>query len=170
MNSKVVNEIVDWIKSLAIAGLLAIIIHAFFFAVIVVSGPSMETTLHDGERLIMNKIVYNFNEPERGDIVIFHANEKDDYIKRVIGLPGETIEYRNNQLFINNEPVDEPYLGDTYTRNFGPEVIPENTVFVMGDNRMESQDSRALGSISTDQIIGRVKLLIWPLNRFGFVE
>lgn len=171
MESKLVKEIIEWVKSLAIAGVLAIIIHTFLFAVVVVSGPSMETTLHNNERLIMNKIVYNFSDPKHGDIIVFHANEEDDYIKRIIGLPGETIQYRNNQLFINGEAIEEPYLSDTtYTTDFGPLEIPEGTVFVMGDNRLNSSDSRIIGSISEDKIVGRVNLLIWPLNRIGLVE
>lgn len=171
MDSKIVREIIEWIKSLAIAGLLAIIIHTFLFAVVIVSGPSMETTLHNNERLIMNKMVYNFNDPKHGDIIVFHATENDDYIKRVIGLPGDTVEYRNNQLFLNGEPVDEPYLNDsTYTNDYEPLILPEGSYFVMGDNRLNSTDSRIIGPISEDQIVGRVSLLIWPLNRIGFVD
>jgi len=171
MDSKLVREIIEWTKSLAIAGVLAIIIHTFLFAVVIVSGPSMESTLHNNERLIMNKLVYNFSEPEHGDIIVFHATEEDDYIKRVIGIPGDTIQYRNNQLFLNGEAIEEPYLTDTtYTSDFGPLEVPEGTVFVMGDNRLNSSDSRIIGPISEEKIVGRVNLLIWPLNRIGFVE
>lgn len=171
MESKLFKEVLEWVKSLAIAGVLAIIIHTFLFAVVVVSGPSMEATLHNNERLIMNKLVYNFNDAEHGDIIVFHATEQDDYIKRVIGLPGDKVEYRNNQLYINDEAVEEPYLADTtYTVDFGPVVVTEDTVFVLGDNRLNSTDSRIIGAISEDKIVGRVNLLIWPLNRIGFVE
>jgi len=170
MQSKVVKEIISWLKSIAIAAILAFIIHTFLFSIVIVDGVSMETTLHDSERLILNKITYRFNELERGDVVVFHATEKDDYIKRIIGLPGEKIEYKDNQLYINDVPIDEPYIGDVMTENFGPLVIPEGKVFVLGDNRTNSSDSRQIGPISIDQITGKVNYLIWPMNRFGKIN
>ena len=170
MKDTILNEIIEWIKSLAIAGILAFLIHTFLFAVVIVSGPSMETTLHNGERLILNKVVYHFTSPERGDIVVFHANNKDDYIKRVVGLPGEKLEYKNNQLFINDEPVEEPYLTNTITKDVPATIIPEGMLYVMGDNRTNSTDSRFLGPISMEKVVGRVKILIWPLNRFNIVD
>lgn len=170
MDSKTYKEILDWIKSLAIAGALALVIHTFLFAVVIVSGPSMEPTLHNNERLIMNKIVYKYQEPARGDIIVFHANENEDYIKRVIGLPGDTVGYKDNQLYINNEQVNEPYLTGVVTEDFEPVTVPEGEIFVLGDNRGNSTDSRIIGPISRDEVVGRVKVLIWPLNRIGLVD
>lgn len=164
------KELWDWLKSLVIAVILAYLIHLFLFAVVVVQGPSMEPTLHNNERLIMNKIVYQIGEPERGDIVVFHATKNDDYIKRVIGLPGDKLEFNNNQLFVNDKPVDEPYLTNTFTNDFGPVSVPEGTYYVLGDNRLNSTDSRVLGSIQMDKIVGRVKILIWPINKFSIID
>jgi len=169
MEEKKTNDLMEWIKSLVIAVVLAVLIHTFLFAVVIVSGPSMEPTLHDGERLIMNKIVYLFHEPERGDVVVFHATEADDYIKRVIGIAGDTIEFRNNHLFLNGKPVEEPYLTNAYTKDFGPVTVPEGTIFVMGDNRINSKDSREIGAVPLDKVVGRVKLLIWPIHHLRMV-
>ena len=180
MNSKVGKEIIEWIKSLVIAGIIAVIIHTFLFAIVIVDGPSMEPTLHSSERLILNKISYIISEPERGDIVVFHANEADDYIKRIIGLPGETVEVKNDQLFINGEIVLEPYLdkdkedihssGGLLTVNFGPVEVQEEQLFVMGDNRRNSTDSRILGTIPMEKLIGKTNTIIFPFNKFGKIE
>lgn len=170
MIGRIVNELFEWLKSLVIAGILAFIIHTFLFAVVIVSGPSMEPTLHNTERLIMNKIIYKINTPVRGDIIVFHASERDDYIKRVIGEPGDKVEYRNNLLYINDQQVKEPYLTNTYTEDFGPVYVPEGTIYVLGDNRRNSTDSRILGPVSLDKVVGRAKVLIWPLNRISVLE
>lgn len=173
MNSSFVKEVYEWIKSLVIAGILAYLIHTFLFAVVVVSGSSMESTLLDQERLIMNKIVYRIEEPKYGDIVVFHATETDDYIKRVIGVPGDVIEYKEDTLYINGEIMNEPYLEEKkkelaadllLTIDFGPVEVPDGMVFVMGDNRRNSTDSRDIGPISIDKIIGRVNYVIWPIQ------
>ena len=170
MESSIVQEVKEWVKSIAIAGILALIINTFLFSVVVVDGPSMEPTLHNSERLIMNKIVYRFKEPGYGDIVVFHANEKDDYIKRIIGLPGDKVEFKDNKLYINDEHVVEEYLPGAQTKDFGYSIVPKGQVFVVGDNRNNSSDSRMFGPISIDEIVGRVNILIWPLNRIGMVE
>ncbi len=172
MNSSFVKEVYEWIKSLVIAGVLAYLIHTYLFALVVVSGTSMESTLLDHERLIMNKIAYRIGEPQNGDIVVFHATETDDYIKRVIGVPGDIIEYKEDTLYINGEIIKEPYLeekkegleaGLLLTDDFGPVEVPDGMVFVMGDNRRNSTDSRDLGPIAIDKIIGRVNYVIWPI-------
>ncbi len=180
MKTKIVKEIMEWVKSLAIAGILAFVIHTFLFALVIVDGSSMEPTLYNSERLILNKISYNFNEPQRGDIIVFHANKSDDYIKRVIGLPGETVEVKDDELYINGELIPEPYLnsekerfhsiGSVLTKDFGPIKVQEGHLFVMGDNRNNSTDSRMIGTISIDEAIGRTNIIIWPLNKIGKVE
>ncbi|GGM21279.1 signal peptidase I [Paraliobacillus quinghaiensis] len=182
------SEWFDWLKALLIAILLAFIVRTFLFSPIIVEGPSMQPNLQNGDHMIVNKINYKLNEPERFDIVVFHATEKRDYIKRVIGLPGETVEMRADTLYIDGEPVEESFLateksqqasGQVYTMNFSmedsqylPEVIPEGHVFVLGDNRSNSTDSRSssLGLISYDQIVGNAVLIYWPINRFGFAN
>jgi len=179
------NEVWEWTKALVIALLIAVVVRYFLFTPIVVDGESMMPTLKDGDKMIVNKIGYRFGEPKRFDIVVFHAPEGKDYIKRVIGLPGEHIEYKDDQLYINGEPVDEPYL-DEYksqltegqlTQDFtlqdidpNMDVIPEGYVFVMGDNRRYSKDSRHIGVISEDDIIGKTSIVFWPLSEMKIVK
>ncbi|KGT72828.1 signal peptidase I, partial [Bradyrhizobium japonicum] len=106
------NEAWEWIKALAIAIALAFLIRTFLFAPFMVEGESMETTLHNQEKLVVNKAIYYLSEPKRGDIIVFHAEAKRDYIKRVIGVAGDTVEVKNDTLYINGKEVDEPYLAN----------------------------------------------------------
>lgn len=186
MAEKKKSEWLEWLKSLAIAILLAFIVKTFLFAPIVVDGPSMQPNLQDGDHMIVNKINYKINQPERFDIVVFHATEQKDYIKRVIGLPGETVELEDDILYIDGEPVDETFLtdeksqltdGQVYTMGFsmddipgGSMVIPEDQILVLGDNRSNSTDSRMLGFISSDQLVGNAVFIYWPFNRFGLAN
>ena len=179
------NELWEWIKALLIAFGIAVIIRYFLFTPIVVDGDSMMPTLEDGDRMIVNKIGYRIGDPKRFDIVVFHAPEGKDYIKRVIGLPGDYIEYKDDQLYINGKPYDEPYLDQykseltegTLTQDFtlqdvDPtlEVIPEGYVFVMGDNRRYSKDSRHIGIVSEDKIIGSTSIVFWPFDEIKIVK
>ena len=178
------NESWEWIKALLIAFGLAALIRVFLFTPIVVDGISMMPTLEDGDRMIVNKIGYTIGEPDRFDIVVFHAPEQKDYIKRIIGLPGDKVEYRDDILYINGEPLEEPYLNQykeevadsPFTEDFtlegklNSEVVPKDHVFVLGDNRRKSKDSRHIGVVPIDEIIGSTKIVFWPLNDFGFVE
>ncbi|WP_156289046.1 signal peptidase I [Oceanobacillus salinisoli] len=179
------NEWFDWLKALLFALGLAFIVRMFLFSPIVVDGPSMLPTLHDQDQMIVNKFTYKISEPERFDIVVFHASAQKDFIKRVIGLPGEHVEVKDEVLYINGEPVEEPFLREqkenmksyqTITNDFTMEdlpgeyeVIPEGHVLVLGDNRGNSTDSRMLGVISMDQIVGEASLIYWPLDRMQFV-
>lgn len=155
----------------------------FVFTPVVVKGDSMDPTLADGERVIALKNT----EIKRFDIVTFPApdDEGKNYIKRVIGLPGDTIEYKDDQLYINGKKTDEPYLDEykgeltdsqplTYDFNlkdlYGSEKIPEGELFVLGDNRRISKDSRIIGMIKEKNIMADVKYVFWPLNRFGTVD
>jgi signal peptidase I len=178
------NESWEWIKALLIAFGLAALIRVFLFTPIVVDGISMMPTLEDGDRMIVNKIGYTIGEPDRFDIVVFHAPEQKDYIKRIIGLPGDKVEYRDDILYINGEPLEEPYLNQykeevadsPFTEDFtlegklNSEVVPKDHVFVLGDNRRKSKDSRHIGVVPIDEIIGSTKIVLWPLKDFGFVE
>jgi signal peptidase I len=178
------NEIWEWTKALAIAVILAAVIRYFFFAPIVVDGLSMMPTLQDKDRMIVNKISYKLFGPKRFDIVVFHATEEKDYIKRVIGLPGDHIEYKNDTLYINGIPYEEPYLEkykkqvidgpltDPFTLEevIGRKTVPEGHIFVMGDNRRFSKDSRHIGTIPMDQVIGKANIVYWPLSDFGIVK
>lgn len=179
------NELWEWTKALLIAFAIAAFIRYFLFTPIAVDGESMMPTLHDGDRMIVNKIGYKIGEPERFDIVVFHAPEQKNYIKRVIGLPGETLEYKDDQLYINGEPIDEPYLDaykaqiidGTLTEDFTLkdidvelDVIPEGYVFVMGDNRRYSKDSRHIGIVEQKEIIGNTSLIFWPFSDIKIVK
>ncbi|MEW9667613.1 signal peptidase I [Ammoniphilus sp. 3BR4] len=172
------NEVWEWLKALAIAVVLAFVIRSFLFAPFVVDGTSMMPTLHDRERLIVTKLIYFIQEPSRGDIIVFHATAERDYIKRVIAVGGDKIEMKADQLYINDQPVDEPYLdefkqqalaeGYPLTGDFGPIDVPEGEIFVMGDNRRNSKDSRAIGTVPLDTVVGRADVVFWPLTDFRF--
>lgn len=169
----------DWLKAFVVALILALIIRTFFFSPIVVDGPSMQPTLYDRDQMIVNKFIYKLKDPDRFDIVIFHASEDKDFIKRVIGLPGEHVMVKDNVLYINGEEVEQPFLEGNHivTNDFtlemlpgGHEVIPEGYVLVLGDNRSNSTDSRSLGLVSIDQIVGKTNLVYWPLERIHIVK
>ncbi|MFG6148934.1 signal peptidase I [Halobacillus sp. B23F22_1] len=176
----------EWIKAFAIAAILAIIIRVFLFAPVIVEGPSMSPNLHNGDHLIVSKINYSLGEPDRFDIAVFHATDEQDYIKRVIGLPGEEVAMQGDELYINGEVVDEPYLedqkqslssGEQLTENFtieelpgGHETVPEGTVLVLGDNRDNSTDSRSIGMVPYEQLVGESLFSYWPFNRIGLVD
>nr|WP_255731166.1 signal peptidase I [Solibacillus sp. MA9] len=179
------NELWEWTKALLIAFAIAAFIRYFLFTPIVVDGDSMMPTLENGDRMIVNKFSYKIGEPERFDIVVFHAPEQKDYIKRVIGLPGDYVEYKDDQLYINGEAIDEPYLdaykaqisegnltGDFSLNDIDPslDVIPEGYVFVMGDNRRFSKDSRHIGIVEQKEIIGNTSIIFWPLNEIEIVK
>lgn len=172
------NELWEWTKALLIAVVLAAVIRYFLFAPIVVDGLSMMPTLKDQDRMIVNKLSYKIGEPKRFDIVVFHAPEQKDYIKRVIGLPGDTIEYKNDTLYVNGKPYDEPYLDEykkqvedgpltepfTLEEKIGRKTVPEGELFVMGDNRRFSKDSRHIGTIPMSKVIGKTSIIYWPIH------
>ncbi|GGJ92052.1 signal peptidase I [Lentibacillus kapialis] len=175
MNKKYFRKIMPIIL---VALALAIIFRSNLFASYIVNGESMEPTLYDGNLLMVNKVVYNLTDIERFDVIVFHADEQDDYVKRVIGLPGDEIVYKDDKLYINGEYAAEPFLesfrkmsDDTpYTEDFtlegvtGKTEVPEGKLFVMGDNRGESLDSRKIGFINAETIVGKVDVKYWPFS------
>lgn len=181
MREAVKKEGLEWLKAIGIGFIIFVFIRTFLFSNYEVEGSSMVPTLNDGNRLIVNKISYQIGELERYDVIVFHANEKEDYVKRIIGLPGDQIEYRDDHLYINGELLEEPFLeefrdhakGMTLTEDFtlseltGVETVPDGMLFVLGDNRRGSTDSREIGFISTDQVVGKVNLRYWPLDHVG---
>jgi len=136
-----------------------------------IEGTSMEPNLHDGQYLIINKLLYYLHPPERGDVVVFHypKNPRRDFIKRVIGLPGEKVEVRGERIFINGEELEEPYTLHTSNYTWGPQRLGEDEYFVLGDNRNSSSDSHNWGSLSRDAIIGKAWISYWPPNYLGLV-
>jgi signal peptidase I len=171
----------EWLKALGIGIIIFVFIKTFFFSNYIVEGESMMPTLEDGNKLVVNKIGYQIGDLNRFDVIVFHANMNEDYVKRIIGLPGDEIEYINEQLFINGKRYSEPFLeeyrkevlGGRLTGNFtlkeitGKETVPKNHLFVMGDNRLGSWDSRHFGFIKVDQVVGKVNLRYWPLEDLG---
>ncbi|MGM8364158.1 signal peptidase I [Virgibacillus sp. W0181] len=175
------REWIDWLKALLIAFGIAFIIRMFIFSPIIVDGPSMLPTLHDHDQIIVNKFIYRFNEPERFDVVVFHASDEKDFIKRVIGLPGEHVMMKDNVLYINGEEIEEQFIEDNniHTDDFTLELlpgqhesIPDGYVFVLGDNRNNSTDSRreSVGLVPIDQIVGKASLIYWPFDRIQLVK
>ncbi|MFV0256918.1 MAG: signal peptidase I [Acidimicrobiales bacterium] len=171
--SAVTRNALEWAVVLVGAVLVALLIRLLVFQAFYIPSESMESTLMTNDRVLVNKISYRLHDVNRGDVVVFVRPENDpgeirDLIKRVIGLPGETIEGRDNAIYIDGLRLDEPYLDPGVTiDDFGPLRVPEGQVFVMGDNRAQSADSRVFGPIDTDRIVGRAFVLIWPLGRFG---
>ncbi|NEW05523.1 signal peptidase I [Paenibacillus sp. SYP-B3998] len=178
------NETWEWIKALVIAGVLVIIIRWFLFSPFIVDGDSMRPNFFTGERLIVNKIVYDIRTPKRGEVIVFHAPEGKDYIKRVIGLPGETVKVDGDKVYINGQEIDQAFIkeaveqaakeGHAYNTlaNFPETKIPENEVFAMGDNRSNSKDSRdkRVGFVPFDKIVGRAEVIFWPVNKISFIH
>jgi signal peptidase I len=135
-----------------------------------IEGQSMEPNLRDGEYVLIDKISYLLHSPERGDVVVFTPpNSERDYIKRVIGLPGDTVEIRGGQVYVNGTALDEPYLGQMASNGNQAFVVDEGRYFVMGDNRNNSSDSRAFGAIAPQTIVGRAWLVYWPPSDWSVV-
>lgn len=165
------NALTEWIIVIAVAVSAALMVRAFVLQQFAVSGYSMINTLHDGDRVLVNKLSYRLHDPRRGDVVVLKTIEgagERDLIKRVVALPGETVEYRSCVLYIDGRELVEPYLDPAVVTptNCGSaypvKTVPDNSVFVMGDNRPGSKDSRDLGFITYGNLIGRAFVVIWP--------
>lgn len=153
------------------ACILAFFIIYFIAQATIVHGYSMEPTLHENQRLIVEKVSYRFEQPARGDIVVVDVPDSDiPLIKRVVGLPGETISIQNGQLLVNNQPVNETYLASLPLYNYPATTVPADHLFVMGDNRPVSRDSRSFGPVALNQIQGRAWLSYWPPQDLGLVK
>ncbi|MED2797581.1 signal peptidase I [Bacillus thuringiensis] len=176
----------SWILPLIIVILILLLRH-FMFTPVVVEGSSMMSTLQDGDRMVANKIGYKLNGLERFDISVFKHKDGTNYIKRIIGLPGDYIEYKNDQLYINGKKYSEAYLEsqkkdlereELLTDDFNIKtlpstlstIVPEGHYFVLGDNRRGSKDSRDIGFIPANNIIGKANVVYWPLNEMKIVK
>lgn len=162
----VLREVFSWIMVVVVAFVLAYIITHFIIIKAEVPTGSMESTIMVGDRLIGNRLAYLFSDPERGDIVIFKCpdNEEETYIKRVIGLPGETIRIEDGVLYINDEIYEEDYLNEPMRGSYGPFTVPEGHYFMMGDNRNHSWDSRKWTNhyVAKNKIFGKAWLRYEP--------
>ncbi len=159
------KEIWEWIRAIAVAVVLALLIRFFILQVFVVEGSSMHPTLESYDRLVVDKISYRFHEPDHGDIVVFDSRTGKDFVKRVIGVGGDSIEIRAGQVYRNGDLLEEPYLmGQTDYQDYGPIEIPPDHFFLMGDFRRNSMDSRdeRIGLVSMERIRGRACLVVWP--------
>lgn len=167
------NEWIEWAKAILIAIIFAFLLKSFVFSTSVVEGESMDPTLSNGERIVFNKFIYLVGKPDRGDVVIIKRPFKN-YVKRIIALPGETIEMRNHILYINGVEYEQLYINkeaQEKTGNFGPYAIPEKNYFVMGDNRAISKDSRnGLGLINEDEIIGKSEFIYYPFSEWSLTR
>lgn len=167
------NEWIEWGKAILIAILLALFLKTFVFSTSIVEGDSMAPTLDNGDRIIFNKFIYLVGKPDRGDIVIIKRPLKN-YVKRIIALPGETIEMKDHVLYIDDEIYEQKFITEEVrnrTGNFGPIDVPLDNYFVMGDNRAISKDSRnGLGFIEEENIIGRSEIIIYPFNEWSLTR
>jgi signal peptidase I len=175
------NEVLEWIKAIAIALVLVILIRWLLFKPFIVDGPSMKPNFHTGERVIVNEILYDIRKPQRGEVIVFHVpSEGRDFIKRVIGVAGDTVKVEGDVVTVNGEPVNETYIqgaiDDAHNNNslynnknfpnedFTDGTVPAGHVFVMGDNRSDSTDSRMIGYVPLGDIVGRADLIFWPVK------
>lgn len=160
MGKKIIKEVFSWIIIFAIAYIIALLIDRFIIFKVEVPSGSMESTIMTGDRVVTFRLSYLFNDPKRGDIVVFPYpdDEEVDYIKRIIGLPGDKIEIKEGVLYINEEPYEEDYLNEPMVEgDFGPVIVPEESYFMMGDNRNTSRDARAWKNkfVELDKIKGK---------------
>ena len=182
------RTIIEWAILIGSALVIALVIKTFLFQAFYIPSESMKPTLNVGDRVLVNKLSYRVHDVNRGDIVVFETPPKakdangtiKDLVKRVVGLPGETVETHSGILFVNGRQLEEPYLRNgvkTCALNSDPgtcgdvpsTTVPSGDVFVMGDNRSASKDSRAFGAITESSIVGRVFVRIWPVNDLGFL-
>jgi signal peptidase I len=165
------HEIRVWTRDLLIAIGLALVIIVFLYQPVKVEGTSMAPLLSDQERIFINKFVYRFEPIERGDVVVFWypLDRSKSFIKRVVGLPGETVEIRQGIVSVNGVALPEPYVPPQYEdlSDFGPVRVPNDGYFVMGDHRISSNDSRVFGSVASRYIYGRAVFAYWPVDHFG---
>ncbi len=173
-----VNPWVEGLQTIGLSVVLALGIRTFVAEARYIPSGSMLPTLEINDRLVIEKITYRFNPPERGDIVVFWppdtlfppGGRRDAFIKRVIGLPGETVEVKDGTVFINGNPLEENYISAEPEYTWGPETIPPEQFLVLGDNRNSSYDSHSWGFVPGENIIGRAVVRFWPPSRIGGLE
>ncbi|WP_054957799.1 signal peptidase I [Paenibacillus dakarensis] len=181
------NEIVEWIKALLIALILVVLIRWLLFQPFIVQGPSMQPTFVTGQKIIVNEILYDIRKPQRGEVIVLHVpSEGRDFIKRVIAVAGDTVQVEGDKVIVNGKQVNETYIQEAVDQahaedrlynslnfpnnDFPDGKVPEGHVFVMGDNRSNSTDSRMIGYIPLEDIVGRAELIFWPLKDIGMIK
>lgn len=176
-NSTEENPVVEIIKTLATAFILAIGIRTLVAEARYIPSSSMEPTLEINDRLIIEKVSYRFQKPQRGDVVVFsptdklrEQNFKDAFIKRVIGLPGDKVEVRGGKVYVNDQAIREKYIEEAPEYKYGPVTVPKDQYLVLGDNRNNSYDSHYWGFVPRENLIGRAVVRFWPFNRLGTID
>ncbi len=166
--------IISWLRDLAVALVIAVVVIIFIYQPVRVEGTSMMPALADQERIFVNKFIYRFEPIERGDLIVFWfpGDESKSYIKRVIGAPGDTIAIDRGTVLVNGKPLEEDYVAKQYRDNASmpPRVVEPGQYFVLGDHRNSSNDSRAWGLVPRSCIYGRAVFVYWPLERLGPVR
>ncbi|MBW4664617.1 MAG: signal peptidase I [Chroococcus sp. CMT-3BRIN-NPC107] len=173
--SKTENSLQEGLKTVGLTLCLAFGVRIAAAQCYLIPSGSMEPTLEVNDRLIVDKISYNFTSPHRGDVVVFtppqiiveKEKSTEPFIKRVIGLPGEQIEIKGGRVYVNNQPLLENYIADTPNYNWGPQIVPRNSYLVLGDNRNKSYDGHVWGFLERDRLIGKVVMRFWPPERFS---
>jgi signal peptidase I len=169
---------VEGLQTLGLSIILALGIRTFVAEARYIPSGSMEPTLEINDRLVVEKISYYFNPPQRGDIVVFWPPEnlfpegkrRDAFIKRIIGLPGDSVEITGGQVFLNGDPLEEDYIKAEPNYTWGPETVPEGSYLVLGDNRNSSYDSHSWGFVPAENIIGKAVVRFWPPSRVGGLD
>jgi signal peptidase I len=166
------ETIKDIIEVIVVAFLIALVVRGLIVETFVVHGPSMEPTLMDGERLLVSKTAYKLGKPKRGDVVVlrYPLDPSRDYIKRIVAVEGDTVELRLGRLYVNGILQEEPYVRYPGLYNMDSLVVPENTVFVMGDHRTDSEDSRFFGPVDVSLLKGKAIVVIWPPKAIGAIK
>jgi len=163
------KEVKDWTVSILVALALAFLIRTFIVELYIVEGPSMRPTLESQERLVVNKFIYRFRPPEKGEILVFRypRDKTRDFIKRVIATEGDTIEIKDGRVYVNDKLLNEDYILEKTRSEYAKATIPQGTVFVMGDNRNNSEDSRFVdvGFVPYDLIKGKAIVVFWPVDK-----
>ena len=164
--NKIAKEILEWALTIIIPVVAALLIHQYLFTFARVDGTSMLDTLHENNIMGVSRLHYRLNEPQRGEIITCNYPEDGNklFVKRIIGLPGETIEIREGTVYIDGEPIAETYLTRVDDQSMDPITLAKDEIFVMGDNRPVSRDSRAVGPLTLDEIYGRVLFVTFPFN------
>jgi signal peptidase I len=175
----IIDFVMDILETIAFVGSLFIVIYLFILQPNQVKGASMDPTFQSGDYIITSKITYKFKKIERGDVIVFHSpkNPNIEYIKRIIGLPGDKVMVKDNEVYVNDQPLPEIYISaktNLWDGGFLKEgeavTVPDNYLFVMGDNRPRSSDSREFGPIPISSIVGTVIYRYFPLNKAGIVK
>jgi signal peptidase I len=169
------RKVIEWVVLIGVALVVALVIKAFLFQAFYIPSDSMVPTLKKDDRVLVNKLSYKLHDVNRGDIVVFSKPPKEqsdinDLVKRVVALPNEAVEAHDGHVYVDGRRLDEPYLPDDVVQaDFARRKVPSGYVWVMGDNRSNSEDSRVFGPIRESSIVGRVFVRIWPLGRLGFL-